>query len=1244
MKLFSLNDTFKKNISVSLLYVLILFFLISCATNKPQYGKATEVKANDSIKRFIVDHTFYLVGDAGNADEEAAKKTLSFLKQKLEKADKNSTLLFLGDNIYPSGMPDVSAGNERTLAEEKMNNQIDLAKSFKGKTLFIPGNHDWYHEGVVGLKRQEQYVNEKLNQKKSFLPKDGCAIDDISINDNLTLVTIDSQWYLENWDDNPTINDNCTIKIREDFFIALEDVLNKNQDKTTIVAIHHPLMSNGTHGGQFSLKKQLYPLESKFPLPIIGSLINLLRKTTGVSPQDLQNKKYTTLVKRIKALVQDKDNVVIVSGHDHNLQYVEKDNIKQIISGAGSKSEAARTVNPKDFSFGGNGYAVLEVTNRKVAIVSFYGVVDQKEKLLFRHQLIADKVEVPQQNFGNSFPEYTDATVYDSTLTSKSIAYNFLWGKHYRKYYGKSIEAKNVNLDTLYGGLKPLKEGGGHQSKSLRLEDKSGKQYVMRALKKSAVRFLQSVAFKDQYVEKDFKDTYAEDFLLDFYTSSHPYTPFVIGDLADAVGVSHSNPKLFYVPKQNALAGFNENFGDELYMIEERPAEGFEKLQSFGSPDAIVSTEDVLKNLAKDEKYSVDEKAYIKARLFDMLIGDWDRHYDQWRWGEYKVDGKVIYRPIPRDRDQAFPKYGGALLSLLMKMPALRHMQSFRGDIRSVKWLSVEPYPLDLAFLKTSDVSVWKEQARYIQENLSDKEIDDAFENLPKEMKDNTIERIKGYLKLRREKLDQFGIDYYKVLQKTVLIVGTDKKDKFIINRLPGRKTEVKVVRMKKDGEELRYSRIYSKKETNQLWFYGLDDDDVFEVNGEGNNNIVIRLLGGLNNDTYIVESGKKVKVYDFASKKNTFEVDKKTDMILRDNYELNTYDYKKPKYNVIAGFPSAGYNPDDGVKLGVSITYTVNGFKRNPFSQKHNIKTNYYFATSGYELLYKGIFPNIINNWFVELDASITSPNFSSNFFGYGNETPNNDDDLGMDYNRVKIQMMKAAPSLNWKGDFGAYFSAKATFESMEVEETTDRFINTPGLVSESVFRTQNFAGAEVRYGFENYDNPSNPTLGIKFYIEGGWKINLKETDREVPHLESALGFSHKISKGGKLVFGTLVKTKLIFSDDYEFYQMANLGGDFDLRGFRLQRFSGKQLFFQTSDLRLEIGKFKNGIVPVKYGFLGGFDYGRVWLANDFSERWHTSYGGGIWLNGINVVTAKLSYFQSSDGGRVSFGLGFGF
>ena len=1218
------------------------FCVTSCAVMEPRYGKNIKSDFAEIPQNSEIAHTFYLVGDAGNADKEAGENMLNVLKSKLDQADENSTLIFLGDNIYPSGLPRENH-KDRKLAEQKLDIQMSVANDFKGKTIFIPGNHDWYSDGIKGVKRQEDYVNAGLKQKKSFLPRKGCAIEKLNLSDNLVLLTIDSQWFLANWNKNPGINEDCDIKTREDLFEELESQLNKNQNKTIVLAVHHPLMTNGSHGGQFSLEKQLFPLENKIPMPVLASLANLIRKTGGVSPQDLQNKKYTEFSNRVKTLIQKYDNVVVVSGHDHNLQYVEKNNVKQIISGSGSKLQAARARNDNDFSAGYNGYGVLEVGKNGQSNVSFYGIKNGAEKLLFKHEVLSEKKEIAV-NYEPISEPFKITSVYSKKSTTKNSFYKFLWGKHYRPTYSQEIEVQNVSLDTLFGGLTPIRAGGGHQSNSLRLTDTLGRQFVMRGIKKSATRFIQSVAFKNQPIEKDFDNTYAERFLLDFYTASHPYTPFAVGNLAEAVNIPHTNPQLFYVPKQNTLGEYNATYGDELYMIEERPMDGFKNYESFGNPQAIISTDDVLANLIKDEKYAIDEPSYVRARLFDMLIGDWDRHFDQWRWGEFHEGEKIIYKPIPRDRDQAFPKYGGVALTLIMTAPELRHMQEFKSDIRNVKWFNMEAYPLDLKFLKTADEKMWTEQAEFIQQNLSDEEIDLAFKQLPIEVQDKNIEEIKAKLKARRAKLNSFATDYYEVLQRTVLIVGTNKKDKFVINRLPNGNTEVQVFRLKKSGEELQYTRVYNKKETRHLWIYGLDDDDVFEVKGKESGAIRLKLIGGLNNDVYQIERGNRVAIVDYKSKKNTFDTDRKTTKILSDSYELNSYDYKKPKYNAFLAAPDAGYNPDDGVKLGVSVTYKVNSFIRNPFSQKHNVKANYYFATHGYEFMYNGVFPNILNNWRIELDAIITSPNFSSNFFGFGNETQNFDDDLSMNYNRVKTQTLGFSPSLHWSGGSGGRFFTKINFKSVEVDRTQTRFIVDNPLIDPEVFNTQNYLAAQVRYAFENYDNTSTPTFGMKFYIEGGYEVNLNKTSKKVPYFESALGFVHKITKSDKLVFSGLAKTKMLFSNDYLFYQMAELGGDSDLRAYRFERFSGKQSFFVTSDVRYEIGKISNSLIPAKYGLFTGFDLGRVWLENDFSNKWHNSYGGGIWINGANVVTGKVSYFQGEDGGRLSVGLLFGF
>ena len=1213
-------------------FFLISLTVISCAVRQADYGKNVKnFEKNPTIKYSII-HTFYLVGDAGNLDQDEAFQNINILKDSLSKASENSTLIFLGDNIYPAGMPK-KENKERGLAEKKIDNQISLSNQFKGKTIFIPGNHDWYNNGIRGLKREEDYVTEKLGDKSAFAPRNGCPIETRKINKKLTLILVDTEWVLANWDKNPGINEKCDIKTREDFYTEFEDQLNKNQNKTIVVATHHPLITNGSHGGKYSWEKQIFPLENKFPLPILGSIINLTRATGGITHQDISNQNYKNLADRLKTLIGGRKNVVVVSGHDHNLQYIEQGDIRQIISGAGSKTESAKAVGANDFSFGKNGYAELKISKSGNAEVSFYNLNPEKSELLFRKTVLGTE-EKTSKDYPKNFPEYTKASIYDSSMTKKSKLYEFLWGKHYRKYYSKKINVKNVELDTLFGGVKPDRAGGGHQTKSLRLETKSGNEYVIRALKKSGVRFLQSVAFKDQYVVDDFDGSYADKFLLDFYTTSHPYTPLVISGMADKLRIRHTTPQLFYIPKQPGLGNFNDNFGNELYYLEDRPMETEE------NPNKVIGTDEVILNLAKDEKYKMDEEAWIRARLFDMLIGDWDRHHDQWKFESRKENGNVVYSPIPKDRDQAFAKYDGLITSYLMGFPELKHMQTFDEKIKNIKWFNREPYPLDLAFTKNSDQKTWLEEARFIQDNLDEIEIRKAFENLPKEVQDKTSEDLIRKLLIRKNDLQIYAKDYYKFLNKRVLLLGTNKKDKFLITRLPNGETEVKIYRTKKVGEELISTQLYSKNLTKEIWIYGLSDDDIFIAQGNERNNIRIRLFGGLDNDDYQIENGSRIHIYDYKTKKNNLQQSGSALVTLTDDYDVNQYNYKRPKYSVYSNTLTAGFNPDDDVMIGFRQSFTVNNFIQNPFSHKHILNTNYFTGTKGYEVAYQGIFPRLTGHWFYGLDARITSSHYIRNFYGIGNETDNPGDKFGERFNNVRAKELGISPSINW-GKNAVMFSANLNYETLKIDRTENRYVSIPGIVNADVFDTKQFGGGEVKFVYENYDNKANPKLGMKFDITTGWKINLEDGKRQLPYLETGIGFMHYVTSDKKLVFSSYAKAKWLLSNNYEFYQMSTLGGNKNLRGFRFNRFYGKNSFYNSSDLRYDIGKFKNSFLPVGYGVFGGFDIGRVWNPGEISDKWHTAYGGGVWLNMMDLVSINASYFQSVDGGRMMLSLG---
>jgi len=484
-------------------------------------------------------------------------------------------------------------------------------------------------------------------------------------------------------------------------------------------------------------------------------------------------------------------------------------------------------------------------------------------------------------------------------------------------------------------------------------------------------------------------------------------------------------------------------------------------------------------------------------------------------------------------------------------------------------------------------------------------------------------------------------------MNKYAVIKGTNKDDWFDIERLSNGQTKIAGYRIK-NGEkaDVFHQRTYSNQETKEIWIYGLDDDDVFKVVGQGEKPICLRLIGGQNKDVFDIQNGNNVKLYDYKSTKNEF-VTKKGSLKLTDDYETNIYDYKKLKNSSNQLIPSIGANPDDGFKIGFVDTYTTYGFERNPFTAQHKLSAAYYFATQGFDLAYNGEFANVVGNLNLGIDAKFTSPNYAFNFFGSGNETLNpeadKDDglDADLDYNRVKIREFKIAPSLIWRGRLGASLKVGLTYEAFEVEETQGRYINL--FIGDNVEVNNDFYGVDAKYHYSNSDNDAFPTLGMMVALQTGYRNNVS-TSKSFGYVIPECGIDYKLVPSGQLVFATKLRGHFNLGDDYEFYQGATLGADQGLRGYRKQRFNGKSAFVQSTDLRLNLRKVKTGLLPLHIGLYGGFDYGRVWINNDDSDTWNTSLGGGVFANAADMLTLNLSAFNSDDGLRLAFRVGFGF
>ncbi|MEX0996863.1 MAG: metallophosphoesterase [Flavobacteriaceae bacterium] len=1225
-----------------ILSFLSLFFLAACATYAPQVRNTVE--SLPSSENRPISKTIYLFGDGGYIDDNQSTEALKAFELFTQNENKaNKLALFLGDNIYPKGLPKKDHP-KRQNAEYTLEKQHQTVVNQAEKIIFIPGNHDWYDSGVKGLKRQEDFINKLDNTK--FFPQNGCPIESIELTDDVQLIIVDSQWYLWDWDKEPTINKDCEIKTRKRFFEEITSEMKRNGQKTVLFAIHHPLITNGIHGGKHHIKKHLFPSKSDLPLPVLSSLVLQLRTPGGLIVQDKANKRYTELVQRLEILTKDHPRLVFLSGHEHNLQYLEERSIKQIVSGSTSKESFGSLSNNGLFSYGGQGFGVLDIFEDGGVNLRFVGAENETPTVLFEKQILPPEKLNQYTTLPEKFPKTVQASVYDDSLTTRSAFFKTLWGAHYRSIYSTKVEAPVALLDTLYGGLKPVRSGGGFQTNTLRLEDKDGKDYNMRSLRKDALQLIQKSVLREVDVQDDFKNTFVEDIILDFYTAAHPYAAFVIPDLSDAIGVLHTNPKLFYVPKQKALGVFNENYGDELYMIVERPHGAYEGKEIFDFADEIRGTDELFEQIQNNEKNRIDEAAFIRARLFDMILGDWDRHLDQWRWAEFKdQDGKDIFLPIPRDRDQVFANFDGSLFNVFRSLASIsRIYNAYDGDLtkNDLQWLNYTGSRLDRVLIKNATEQDWLVQARHIQENLTDEVIDNAFKKMPLAVQNEISEDIKQKLKNLRDKLQTIAGDYYNWMSQLQIVMATNKDDFIDITRFENGSTQIQVFRNKKGNrEDLMVDRVYLPEETKEIWVYGLDDDDVFTVTGNAKNPILICLIGGHGNDIYNIQEGRRIKVYDWKSLPNTLQNKGGASFTLEDDYDNNTFDIHKSINNLTVLLPKIGYNPDDGVLLGLSASFINKGFKRNPNTTSHSFSGGYYFATQGFDLNYLGTFAKVVGKWNLEVGAHFTSPNFSQNFFGFGNDTENNDDDLGLDFNRARTSQFGANLALAQTNNYGFNYYIKTAFNSVEIENSTDRFINTTAI---DVEVAKEFLHLESGLRYENFNNKTNPSQGMVFDFQLGLTGNTDNLDDPFGYLNSSLEFYNPLSADKKLVLHSKMATQLRFGNNFEFYQAAQLGANSGLRAFRNERFTGKNSLVTGGDLRYSFNTIRTGFLPMQLGILGGYDGGKVWIPGEDSSTWHNSYGGGIFVNLAERLAGSFGLFNGDEGVRFSFLMTVGF
>ncbi|MEM1121045.1 MAG: metallophosphoesterase [Bacteroidota bacterium] len=1239
-----------------LLATTITSLLASCASYKIQYADEQKDWAKTPLPNKPLQHQVFLIGDAGGDKDGKPVETLRIVEQKLRQAGKNSSVIFLGDNIYPHGLPaEGEAG--RTTAESNLKAQLEILQQFPGKIFFIPGNHDWETEdGVEGIRRQEKFVQDYLDRGDTFLPDDGCSgpeVEDLS--ENTVLMAIDSQWYLENWDSEEDINEDCEFRTRELFLREVMDKIKDNREKNIVLAMHHPLNTNGRHGGHYSLKEHLFPLtilnkNLLVPLPGLGSALAFLSSAIA-RPQELAHPNYRTLKESLLDIADKFTNVIFVSGHEHSLQYFEEDNQYFIVSGAGSRRTPVGLGDDAEFVAGVEGFSTLNIYEDGAVWVEFWATSDRKGRpvaestVIFRKK-VRDPLPTKEELTPNTYPEYQQIKDQDSVTFSimkdeeLKVFNQTFWGHLYTEDYLTPFKMPVLDLATAKGGLKAFEKGGGNQSNSVRLKTEDGKIYQLRSVRKVTERFPSIV-----------RKTFANELVKQQLTAGNPFSALAVAPMASTINVFHSNPEIVYVPKQPNLGKYNE-FGGEVYLFEERGDGDWSDLESFGHPDEIENMGNVIEGLLKNDKTIIDQKQVLRSRLFDNIIGDWDRHSDQWRWAGYEMeDDKMLYKPIPRDRDQAYSNFDGIANWLASyTVPFTRAAHKYDGEItkKDETWLNHQARLFDRVFLNELTLAEWEKEAKFIKENLTDAAIETGIRRLPPFAFESRGKQLIKWTKQRRDNILITARNYYKILNEEVQILGTHKDNLIQVERLNNLQTKVTVYEYADDGAvtQLLYERILENQVTKEVRIYGLDGDDRFEVSGKVRKSPLLRLIGGNGKDSFVDNSKvtglrNKTKVYDDDQEEITLDLGSEAKDKRSHREALNSFDYREFNYNYTIPVPFIGFNPDDGVFVGVGLNAHTYSFKRQ---QLHRFLGSYAIGSGGFNFSYEGDYFNTFDNWDTYLKIVAEVPRFVNNFHGLGNETVRDIDQFGRDYYRVRRTLLGAYPAFKKRGDGGTVWSIGPALESIKIEDLDNRITSDENpMFSDDTFEQRLFTGGHTRFSFFNADHPAIPTQGLGFEAGAVWRANLDDFDRQMVRLNSELKFYLRLGVTDRFVLANRIGADHIIGK-FDFFQAVNIGGEGQLRGFALQRFSGRTAFFHNVDLRIKVLDSENQTIPVSGGITPGFDYGRVWIDTEESDRWHVNYGATFWIAPLDYIALSVGYFRSSSSDRLTVRAGFQF
>jgi hypothetical protein len=353
-------------------------------------------------------------------------------------------------------------------------------------------------------------------------------------------------------------------------------------------------------------------------------------------------------------------------------------------------------------------------------------------------------------------------------------------GRQYRDLWTQPIKVEVLDLAAFEGGMRPIKEGGGQETRSLHFETADGRRFIFRSVDKEVLRLLHAGLSRSPVAYLVHDQT----------SSSFPAGALVANELQAAVGLPAGIARLVVMPDDQRLGEYRERFAGVLGLVQEGHGEYRRNPLGPGN-DEVKETEEVLPRVDSSSSHRLDPRGYLTARILDLFLNDWDRHPGQWRWAGVPEPWGTRWMAIPVDRDQSFSSYDGVLMAIArLRTPKLA---VFGPEIPTIRGLMYNSRTLDRRLLAGVERPVWDSTAAFVVSRLTDSAIAEAARKLPEPYYRLEGAHLVETLKQRRRTLQASAISFYQRLAEKPQIHATMEAELVQLTHHPDGAIEVRI-------------------------------------------------------------------------------------------------------------------------------------------------------------------------------------------------------------------------------------------------------------------------------------------------------------------------------------------------------------------------------------------------------------------------------------------------------------------